>query len=637
MKNQSKIHTLVLRLSLAIVLNAGVPAVFAQANNQIIQATELRGDRFMDASVLQRLSSGESLKVLRYSGAWAEVEVRGQRGWVLSDALKNRSASASSGLLGVSAGRAGRDMVITTGIRGYKRPASGQIHALIMGAGQYQAPGISQLKGIPQDMKSAAEIADRLGVPPANMTILQDGDLTLEGFRKSFEDLHARVKPGDDVFIYFSGHGGRQSIGDEGASRCAESFITIDGKAFLDQELQSNLERLSQTATKIIVFADACHSGGAATRSVAAKGELVPKNATLPASGAAACSIPVNVVTRSIQSKSATPGSGGKNFVYIAAAREDEVAFDSAKTGGVATQAWLTCLRGEAEDSDRSGGLTARELVECAQKRVNKSLARFDGIRPHHITITGNGEMPLSYKISAPEPIAVASAAATSNSAPAAPASVSPNTSPSNQASSPPNQPTPPSATPTGIASSTDSKPVPAATFQNIFEGRDDKRLVELLASKTTLKINQDRLDFRITSREAGFLYLLMAGSDGKTYDILFPNKLDPDNRIKAGETVELPRSNWRLLAGGPEGKNTVLAIVSNTPRDFSSLRGQSVGPFSVLEVNAIASKDIQLVSLSSPKAESQGCGEVAKRNLVIAQECSNSYGAAKIEILEVK
>jgi len=594
MKSHPKTHTLALRLSLALMLNAAVPAVFAQTDNQTLQATELRGDRFRDASVLQRLSSGESLKVLRYSGAWAEVEVRGQKGWVLSDALKNRSASASSGLLGVSAGRAGTDMVITTGIRGYKRPASGQIHALIMGAGQYQVQGISQLKGIPQDMKSAAEIADRLGVPPANMTILQDGDLTLEGFRKSFEDLHARVKPGDDVFIYFSGHGGRQSIGDGGGSRCAESFITIDGKAFLDRELQENLEKLSQTATKIIVFADACHSGGAATRSIAAKGELVPKNASLPASGAAACSIPVNVVTRSIQSKSATPGSGGKNFVYIAAAREDEVAFDSAKTGGVATQAWLACLRGEAEDSDRSGALTARELVECAQKRVNKNLARFDGIRPHNITITGNGEMPLSYKISVPEPTAVASAAPAPN-------------------------------------------PPPAATFNNIFEGRDDKRLVELLASKTTLKINQDRLDFKITSRESGFLYLLMAGSDGKTYDILFPNKLDPDNRIKAGQTVELPRSNWRLLAGGPEGKNTVLAIVSNTPRDFSSLRGQSVGPFSVLEVNPIASKDIQLVSLSSPKAESQGCGEVAKRNLVIAQECSNSYGAAKIEILEVK
>jgi len=637
MRIQLKTHTLVIHLSLALALNAGVPAAFAQANNQIIQATELRGDRFRDASVLQRLSSGDSLKVLRYSGAWAEVEIRGQRGWILSDALKNRSASASSGLLGVSAGRASKDMVITTGIRGYKRPASGQIHALIMGAGQYQVQGISQLKGIPQDMKSAAEIADRLGVPPANMTILQDGDLTLEGFRKSFEDLHARVKPGDDVFIYFSGHGGRQSIGDEERSRCAESFITIDGKAFLDQELQSNLERLSQTATKIIVFADACHSGGTATRSIAAKGELVPKNASLPASGAAACSIPINVVTRSIQSKSATPGSGGRNFVYIAAAREDEVAFDSAKTGGVATQAWLACLRGEAEDSDRSGALTARELVECAQKRVNKNLARFDGIRPHNITITGNSEMPLSYKISLPQPAVAPSAETSTSLAPDASASVSPNTSPANQVGSPSSQTSAPSATPTGLPASADSKPVPAATFNNIFEGRDDKRLVELLASKTTLKINQDRLDFRIKSREAGFLYLLMAGSDGKTYDILFPNKLDPDNRIKAGETVELPRSNWRLLAGGPEGKNTVLAIVSNTPRDFSSLRGQSVGPFSVLEVNTIASKDIQLVSLSSPKAESQGCGDVAKRNLVIAQECSNSYGAAKIEILEVK
>ena len=108
MKSHPKTHTLALRLSLALMLNAAVPAVFAPADNQTIQATELRGDRFRDASVLQRLASGESLKVLRYSGAWAEVEVRGQKGWVLSDALKNRSASASSGLLGVSAGRAGK-------------------------------------------------------------------------------------------------------------------------------------------------------------------------------------------------------------------------------------------------------------------------------------------------------------------------------------------------------------------------------------------------------------------------------------------------------------------------------------------------------------------------------------------------
>lgn len=594
-----------LLLALAAMLVGYSPSGAAQSSNQTTQAVDLRADRFQDAPSVSKLKSGEPLKVLRYSGAWAEVEARGQKGWIPSDTLRDRSAPASSNLLGLAAGRAGKDMVITTGIRGYKRPSSGQVHALIMGAGQYQVPGITPLKGIGHDMKSAAEIADRLGVPPGNMTILQDGALTLEGFRKAFEDLHTRVKPGDDIFIYYSGHGGRQAIPDSGGQRCAESFITVDGKAFLDRELQDNLEKLSQTAKKVIVFADACHSGGAATRSVSLKGELSPKNATAPGSSPQACSVPVNVLTRSIQSKSATPGSGGQNFVYIAAAKEDEVAFDSAKTGGVATQAWLACMRGEAQDQDKSGALTAKELVDCAQSKINKNLQRFDGIRPHHISITGNAQMPLTYKmteVEAPAPTVITG---------------------SGEAPTPVKQEA--------------EKPSPSATFNNIYEGRDDKRLVQLSASKTSLKINHDRLDFKLSSREPGYVYLLMAGSDGKTFDILFPNKLDTDNKIKAGETLELPRMNWRLLAGGPEGKNIVLAIVSNTPRDFSTLASQAVGPFSVLDVNPISSKDIQLVSLSSPKAESQGCGEVAKRNLVIAQECSNTYGAARIEIMEIK
>ena len=84
-------------------------------------------------------------------------------------------------------------------------------------------------------------------------------------------------------------------------------------------------------------------------------------------------------------------------------------------------------------------------------------------------------------------------------------------------------------------------------------------------------------------------------------------------------------------------GKNTILAIVSDGPRDFGSLNVTKAGPFSVVNVNPIAAKDIQLVTLTSAVAERTDCQQPMKRNLVIARECSNSYGADKLDIEEIR
>ena len=537
---------------------------------------------------------------------------------------------AGSALLSLESGRSNKDLVVTTGIRGYKRPATNQIHALILAAGDYKTPGITPLKGVPHDIKTATEIAVRLGVSDQNIQVIQDAGVTLEGIRQAFKTLEDRVKPGDDVFVYYTGHGARQLIKDDQGERCAESLVTIDGFAFTDKELSDNLNRLSQAAKKIIVFFDACHSGGVSTRS-AKLSDLVPKTATLPGQGKS-CDIPANIVKRSIATKSATRGAGGNNYVYIAAARDDEVAFDSPATGGVASQAWLSCLRGEAKDSDRSGGLSAKELVACAQEKVNAKVGNRPTVKPHNITITGNADMVLSYL----EPEAPANAPAAAPSASVAQASPAP--SAATVAAAPPTSttatasaaaPTPSAPAPVKIA--------PLATLNDMFQGRDDRRLVRITSPKTTLKINQDRFDFSIHSREEGYVYILMAGSDGETFDILFPNQIDSNHKIRAGETLALPRSSWRLTAGGPVGKNTVLAIVSDGPRDFSSLKISRAGPFSVVNVSPLAAKDIQLVTLSSAIAESKDCQQPLKRNLVISRECSNSYGADKLEIEEIK
>ncbi len=561
--------------------------------------------------------------------------ISGAPAWAQS-APANASAQKSgtttkpsgSALLSLDSGRASRDLVVTTGVRGYKRPSSKQIHALILAAGEYTAPGVTPLKGVVHDIQTAKEIAVRLGVPDTNLTVVQNKELTLQGIRTAFKTLEERIAPGDDVFVYYTGHGARQLIQDARGDRCGESLVTIDGFAFSDQELSEYLERLSGTAKKIIVFFDACHSGGVSTRSAKAA-DLVPKTTTLPGQGKS-CSIPANLLKRSITAKSKTPGAGGQNYVYIAAARDDEVAFDNPKSGGLASQAWLACLKGEAKDLDRSGGLSARELVDCAQKKVNEKIGDRPTIKPHNISITGNADLVLSYLDNAvPESVAIP--ASETASAPVAPVATA--TTPA------------PSAT-SAIASSSQvpaalsTQPVkiaPLSTLNDMYQGRDDRRLVTLTAPKTTLKIKQDRFDFSVYSREAGYLYILMAGSDGETFDILFPNQIDSANKIGAGETLRLPRSSWRLTAGGPVGKNTILAVVSDGPRDFSTLNVTKAGPFSVVNVTPIAAKDIQLVTLTSAVAEQPDCQQPLKRNLVISKECSNSYGAAKLDIEEVQ
>lgn len=177
----------------------------------------------------------------------------------------------------------------------------------------------------------------------------------------------------------------------------------------------------------------------------------------------------------------------------------------------------------------------------------------------------------------------------------------------------------------------------PINTLKDIFSRRDDRRTVTLTAARSTFKIGRDKVQFTLTSSHAGYVYLLMVGSDGKEFDMLFPNQLDKDNQIAAGQTLSLPRPNWQITASGPAGKDQLLAMVADAPRDFSKLKLTPAGPFSVIAANPVSAKDIQFVTSISSNASSDECSdEILKRNLRIAKSCSNAFGAAMISIEEV-
>ena len=180
--------------------------------------------------------------------------------------------------------------------------------------------------------------------------------------------------------------------------------------------------------------------------------------------------------------------------------------------------------------------------------------------------------------------------------------------------------------------------PSPHATLADIYNRRDDRRRVELSLAKPALKINKDKFEFTLSSSHPGYVYLLMVGSDGKTFDMIFPNRLDKNNFIQVGQSLKLPRTDWEIVAQGPVGKNQLLAIVADAPREFGSAGLKPAGPFSMIEASPASAKDIQLVSGASAYSGSAECTEdTRKRTLAVQKKCSNAFGAALVTVEEVE
>jgi len=82
-----------------------------------------------------------------------------------------------------------------------------------------------------------------------------------------------------------------------------------------------------------------------------------------------------------------------------------------------------------------------------------------------------------------------------------------------------------------------------------------------------------DSLRIRVRCEREAYLYVLYQQADGTIFQI-FPNSAQPNNRVPAAETVEVPASDdlFRWIIGAPYGKETVKVIASLEPlSDLSS------------------------------------------------------------------
>ena len=211
---------------------------------------------------------------------------------------------------------------------------------------------------------------------------------TYENLVKAFKDVTARAQPGDQIYIHYSGHGGRSATMFEevkGENGLDESLVPCDigenGVCYLrDIEMAYLLKAMSDKDLLVTLVLDSCHSGGAtrgnggafprgitsidtrkppAQSSVADKETLIKSFREMPSDA-----------TRNVNSSASgwrlpTP----KNCVIIAACRANELAneyaFDGKERNGALTYWMLDALK------QIGGGYTYKMLYNRVVAKVH--------------------------------------------------------------------------------------------------------------------------------------------------------------------------------------------------------------------------------------------------------------------------
>lgn len=144
-------------------------------------------------------------------------------------------------------------------------------HAIVIGVERYRET-LPRADFAAGDAKLAAEYFRRvLGVPEENLALLSDDRATKSDFEKYFERwLPNRVEAGDEVYVYFSGHGAPNP-------KTGESYLVpfdadptyIEQTGYPLKRLYEHLAKLP--AKRVVLVLDSCFSG-AGGRSVIAQG-----------------------------------------------------------------------------------------------------------------------------------------------------------------------------------------------------------------------------------------------------------------------------------------------------------------------------------------------------------------------------
>ncbi|MDC3955178.1 caspase family protein [Polyangium jinanense] len=272
--------------------------------------------------------------------------------------------------------------------------ASPRFHVLLVGIDAY--PRVDPLYGCVNDVDALeALLLDRLSVPADSITKLvaphpgssrrprlPEGEPTSENLRAALEALAGEgVRPGDRVFIHYSGHG--TQVLPRGTRTAREALVPVDalagGELLFDHWINDVLRRIAARTDDLTVVLDCCCSAGA-TRSAWRPRE----------SAVRFCSIEELQMLPSVSSRSGGEARAGlfasfdpsdPGFLVVASAQSGEAASEGKTAGGVRHGAFTAGLLDllAAESDERLRVLRWADLWQNLRARVTSA---FPGQHP---------------------------------------------------------------------------------------------------------------------------------------------------------------------------------------------------------------------------------------------------------------
>ncbi len=223
------------------------------------------GDELLMAIVTQRPIAVEKLGVKSLTKSVAtdidlKTFVRGIR--------KGMEVVGSGGKPGQWAEHSVLIKTVAQGGRG-RAVSQQQRFVLVVGISDYQDPRIRDLSVCHKDAAAILLALKKHGNLNGYIALLEK-NATRAKVQKAFEELKAKSNPGDEIIIYWSGHGGTFSDTDGDEDDGYDEFLVpydadtknMNKTVVSDDALGRWVQQLD--GRKVVVIFDACHSGGVA-------------------------------------------------------------------------------------------------------------------------------------------------------------------------------------------------------------------------------------------------------------------------------------------------------------------------------------------------------------------------------------
>lgn len=236
-----------------------------------------------------------------------------------------------------------RYLFLLTAVLAQPTAAHAEVRALLIGVSHYSSPVIPDLEGPANDLDAMEVLARKEGA--TDITVLRDDAVTRTTVETALHAMGLRARPGDWIFLYYSGHGAQAEARVKGTrDGDFDQFLPLAGfdpqnqnaeRFIVDKDFYDWLSRYVAPEVQILMLADTCHSGTLhrsvdsrsyrftprlALRAVASTLALVPRPGPKFPSLLEYQPDRLPLVSSSLEREDLP------NLIYLAAAQDDELA-----------------------------------------------------------------------------------------------------------------------------------------------------------------------------------------------------------------------------------------------------------------------------------------------------------------------